>query len=346
MLPWFSEGKFPLYLAPMAGFTDVVFREICKEYGADVMVTEFVMANRFFDPRGRETVWRMIDFTPKQRPMGVQIFGSEPKRMGEAAALIADRLNPDFIDINYGCPAPKVVDQCAGSSLLRDLPMLQAIATAVVSAVPNHVPVTAKIRIGWDHASIVAPEAGLRLQDAGIQALAVHGRTKMQGYSGDADWDVIHRTAETVSIPVIGNGSITSAEDVNRYRRSTAVKGIMIGRAALGYPWLFREIKHSLASGESLPPPGLEERWRVLLRYARELMENPPRDSLWNQLQWMRPRLKSFTKNIPGSRQLRAKLEQVTTFEQLQAVARESLDNASDQTGFCMTEGPSLPATR
>lgn len=326
MLPWFADGKFPLYLAPMAGFTDFVFREICKEYGADVMVTEFVMANRFFDPRGRETVWRMIDFTEQQRPMGVQIFGSEPKRMGEAAQLIAERLAPDFIDINYGCPAPKVVDQCAGSSLLRDLPLLQSVAKAVVDAVPGHIPVTAKIRIGWDRDSIVAPQAGLRLQDVGIQALAVHGRTKMQGYSGEADWQVIHETALAVQIPVIGNGSITCAADVAKRKQETAVRGIMIGRAALGYPWLFREIKHALATGDSLPPPDVQERWAVLLRYARELMDKPPRDALWNQLQWMRPRLKSFTKNIPGSRQLRAQLERVSTFEELQALAESALE--------------------
>jgi tRNA-dihydrouridine synthase B len=325
MLSWFAGDRFPLYLAPMAGFTDQVFRGLCKRLGADVVVTEFVMANRFFDPRGRDTAWRLIDFTPEQRPMGVQIFGSDPKRMGEAARMIVDRLQPDFLDINYGCPSARVVDQCAGSSLLRDLPRLAEVARGVVSAIDGTVPVTAKIRIGWDRSSIVAVEAGRLLEDEGIQALAVHGRTKEQGYTGDADWETIGAVAEALRIPVIGNGSITSAADVQLRRSTTAVRGLMIGRAALGYPWIFREIKHTLATGQVLPPPSLEERWEVLLDYARELMDNPPHDGLWKQMQWMRSRLKSFTKMIPGCRKLRCRLETVSTFAELQAIADEHL---------------------
>ncbi|NBD38776.1 MAG: tRNA dihydrouridine synthase DusB, partial [Verrucomicrobia bacterium] len=231
-LPFFNGPEFPLYLAPMAGFTDCAFRELCKAFGADVMVTEFVMANKFLDERSEDKAWRMVDFTPEQRPMGVQIFGGEPEKMAEAADRIADRVQPDFIDINYGCPAPKVVNNCAGSSLLRDPCRLQDVAQTVVRRVTDRLPVTAKIRIGWDENSINAVEVSRRLEDAGIEAVAVHGRTKEQGYSGEADWKVIHAVADTLSVPVIGNGSIRSAEDVRRIRTADKVQGLMIGRRA------------------------------------------------------------------------------------------------------------------
>ncbi|MDP0500005.1 MAG: tRNA-dihydrouridine synthase family protein [Verrucomicrobiota bacterium JB022] len=309
----------------MAGFTDPVFRQICKEQGADVMVTEFVMANKFLDPRGEVIAWETVDFSPEQRPMGVQIFGSEPEKMGLAARKIVDRLQPDFIDINYGCPAPRVVDQCAGSSLLTDLPRLQAVAKAVVDQVTRDVPVTAKIRIGWDDASIVAVEASQRLVDVGIEAVAVHGRTKEQGYRGDANWDVIEQVAQAMPVPVVGNGSINTAEDVIRLREKTSVAGLMIGRAALGYPWLFRDIKQTLETGVTPPPPDIEERWNVLLRYCREMLDRPRRGEAWDHLGWMRPRLKAFTKVIPGSRQLRQQLEKVERYEDVAAIADEHL---------------------
>ncbi|KAF0094551.1 MAG: nifR3 family TIM-barrel protein [Puniceicoccaceae bacterium 5H] len=326
-LPWFGPGKCPLYLAPMAGFTDPVFRQICKEYGADVMVTEFVMANKFLDPRGEVVAWETVDFSPEQRPMGVQIFGSNPEKMGQAARKIVDRLEPDFIDINYGCPAPRVVDQCAGSSLLTDLPRLQAVAQAVVERVTMDVPVTAKIRTGWDDDSIVAVEASRRLVDVGIEAIAVHGRTKVQGYRGAANWEVIQAVAEGVPVPVVGNGSVDSAQEVMRLREQTSVAGLMIGRAALGYPWIFREIKETLRTGVTPPPADIEERWQVLLRYCREMLDRPRRGEAWDHLGWMRPRLKAFTKVIPGSRQLRQQLEKVNHYDDLVQIAEEHLAN-------------------
>lgn len=319
-LPWFADGRFPLYLAPMAGFTDRVFRQLCKEQGADVMVTEFVMANKFLDPRGERDAWEIVDFTPEQRPMGVQIFGGEPDKMAEAADKIVDRLQPDFIDINYGCPAPKVVENAAGSSLLRDPCRLQDIASATVKAVTDRVPVTAKIRIGWDAESINAVEVSRRLEDAGIEAIAVHGRTKQQGYSGEADWDVIHAVADAVSLPVVGNGSVRTAEDVRRVQSAGKVRGLMIGRAALGNPWIFREIKHTLATGEALPPPPLEERWEIMIRYCEELTDHRHR-AHWDRINWMRSRLKAFAKNFPGSKAMRRELETVETVEQLKALA-------------------------
>lgn len=327
MLPWFENGQFPLYLAPMAGFTDVVFRKICKQHGADVMVTEFVMANRFLDSRGEKEAWETVDFSPEQRPMGVQIFGSDPNKMGEAARRIVDRLMPDFLDINYGCPAQRVVDNCAGSSLLKDPTRLRAVANAIVRSVGNIVPVTAKIRIGWDETSVNAVEISRILEDTGIQAIAVHGRTKAQGYRGDANWDVIRDVAHSVTIPVIGNGSVTTTDDVRLIQEEGSVRGLMIGRAALGYPWIFNEIKTCLQCGEMPPPPDLEERWRVLLNYCHELMSRPVHaDSRWNQLAWMRSRLKTFTKIIPGSRKLRASIEKINTFEELEELAHEHLD--------------------
>lgn len=319
-LPWFNQSGFPLYLAPMAGFTDRVFRQLCKEQGADVMVTEFVMANKFLDPRGERDAWEIVDFTPEQRPMGVQIFGGEPDKLAEAADKIVDRLNPDFIDINYGCPAPKVVENAAGSSLLRDPCRLQDIAAAVVERVSDRIPVTAKIRIGWDSGSVNAVEVSRRLEDAGAEAIAVHGRTKQQGYSGDADWEVIHAVADAVDVPVIGNGSVRTAEDVRQVRAAGKVRGLMIGRAALGNPWIFREIKHTLSTGEALPPPTLEERWEIMIRYCEELTDHRHR-AHWDRINWMRSRLKAFAKNFPGSKDMRRQLEKVETVEQLKVLA-------------------------
>lgn len=324
-LPWLKGDGLPLYLAPMAGFTDRAFRELCKEQGADVMVTEFVMANKFLDPRGAREAWETVDFTPQQRPMGIQIFGSEPEKMAEAADRIVDRLHPDFIDINYGCPAPKVVDNAAGSSLLRDPCRLQAVAAAVVNRVADRVPVTAKIRIGWDESSVNAVSNAALLEAVGIEAIAVHGRTKVQGYSGDADWDTIHAVADHVRIPVIGNGSITGPERVNVLRETGKVAGLMIGRAALGNPWIFQQIKATLATGHPAPEPSIEERWHTLLRYCKALTEHRER-AAWDYINWMRPRLKAFSKGFRGSKELRRILEKVGTIDELEALTPTVLE--------------------
>jgi nifR3 family TIM-barrel protein len=288
------------------------------------MVTEFVMANKFLDPRGEKDAWEIVDFTPQQRPMGVQIFGGEADKMAEAADRIVQRLQPDFLDINYGCPAPKVVNNLAGSSLLKDPCRLQEIAEMVVERVSGQVPVTAKIRIGWDYDSVNAVEIARRLEDAGVEAIAVHGRTKEQGYSGDADWNVIHAVADAVSVPVIGNGSVRTADDVNRIKSVGKVRGLMIGRAALGNPWIFREIKHALNTGESLPSPTLEERWEAMIQYAEELLEHRNRGPN-EQINWMRARLKAFAKSYPGSKELRRHLETVKTIDELKSIRDSQL---------------------
>lgn len=307
----------------MAGFTDYSFRQLCKEFGADVMLTEFVHAEKFLHQQSSNDAWRTVDFSPSQRPMGVQIFGGDPQRMAEAAKRILDRLQPDFIDINYGCPAPRVVNNACGSSLLRQPRQLQAIAAAVVAAVSKDIPVTAKIRLGWDDHSINALDNARRLADAGIEALAIHGRTKEQGYRGDANWQAIEEVAAMLSIPVIGNGSINASYDIPRILANGHVRGVMVGRSALGNPWIFRELK-AAANGLPIPaPPSPEERWDVLLRYADSLAQH--RDlSPWDSINWSRSRLKAFARDFPGSKTLRGALEKVSSMEELHTLAETS----------------------
>lgn len=322
MLPWFQSGGFPLYLAPMAGFTDVVYRELCKRMGADVLVSEFVLAESLLHDRFE--AWEAVDFSPSQRPMGVQLFGSSPEIMARAARAVVDRLAPDFIDLNFGCPSDKVVCRDAGSSLLRDLPRLEAVASTVRAALPD-CPVTGKIRIGWDDESIVAVEAAQALQRAGLEAIAVHGRTKVQGYSGQARWDVIGAVADAVDIPVIGNGDIRSSSDVARVRATNNVRGLMIGRAALGYPWLFREIKEHLATGALPPPPALEERWATIRQYAGLLAARPGRLRHGKRVVWMRPKLIKLTKGMTGCKRARGLLKDMCTLDDLNHIAAQHL---------------------
>src|SRR5437879_5243986 len=207
----FSQATFPLYLAPMAGVTDKSFRQICKNYGADVLVTEFVSAEGVF--RRNQRTREYLDFDQTERPIGVQLFGANAEHMAEAARQVVDWVAPDFIDLNFGCPVNKVVAKNGGSALLKDCPTLAAVAAAVVRAVAP-MPVTAKIRIGWDTDSINAPRVARILEETGVLALAVHGRTRAQGYSGAADWNVIGDVVAAVSIPVVVNGGLTTGPAV------------------------------------------------------------------------------------------------------------------------------------
>ena len=315
----FFEGKTPLYLAPMSGFTDIAFRALCKEHGADVLVSEFVQSEPLI--RDRERTWRDVDFTPGQRPMGVQIFGANPDSMARAAALLEARLSPDFIDINFGCPARKVVEQNAGSGLLRDLPLLEKIARAVVSAVPA-TSVTAKIRLGWDSQSLVYIETAQRLEAAGVRVLAVHGRTKAQGYSGEADWEKIGEVVRSVKIPVVGNGDIRDAETAMRRVRETGVAGLMIGRGALGKPWLFAQIKHALSGGIS-DTASLDIStgtvYSTLFRYAERLAYTRG-DAGTENIRWLLARLHPFTYGVPGGKRIRAELSSCTTLADLRTL--------------------------
>lgn len=326
MLPWFQD-KFPLYLAPMAGVTDTTFRQLCKEFGADVMVTEFVSAEGIF--RKNERTMEYLDFEEAERPLGVQLFGGDPEHLGEAARIVCDWKRPDFIDINFGCPVSKVVSKNGGSSILRDCPLLARIATAIVNAVAP-LPVTAKIRIGWSQDTINATTTARILEDCGIQAIAVHGRTKEQGYTGLADWDVIAQVAATVKIPVIGNGDIITPQDVELRKKTTGVSGIMIGRAAMQHPWIFRQIKHYLTTGEHLPPPPLSEIWAHIRRHCTNDIARV--GSELHSMQSMRTQLMAYSRGMPDAKRLRERFTKVESLAQLDGIAEENMRGSENPT--------------
>jgi tRNA-dihydrouridine synthase B len=326
VLPWFSNNAFPLYLAPMAGVTDVIFRQICKELGADVMVTEFVSAEGIM--QADERTRKYTEFTDEQRPVGVQLFGADGERMGEAAKKIIDWKRPDFIDINFGCPVNKVVARNGGSSLLKDCPVLASVAAGVAKAVGEQVPVTAKMRIGWDETSVNAVEVAKILEDCGMQAIAVHGRTRSQGYGGEADWNVIDAVARAVTVPVIGNGDITCGADILRRKSATAVSGIMIGRTAMQNPWVFREAKHFLETGALMPEVDVEERWVLVIRHCRLAVESHRNGSEKQTLTAMRSRLMAYCKGFPGAKELRQKLCHVSSLGEVEELATYSISRA------------------
>lgn len=324
MLPWFQD-RFPLYLAPMAGVTDTIFRTLCKEWGADVMVTEFVSAEGIFRRNARTLEY--LEFSDVERPLGVQLFGADPEHLAAAARMVAEWKQPDFIDLNFGCPVNKVVSKNGGSSLLRDCPLLEKVARSVARAVAP-LPVTAKIRIGWDEKTINAPTTARILEDAGIAAIAVHGRTKEQGYRGAADWDVIAQVAAAVRIPVIGNGDIAGAPDVERAMK-TGVRGVMLGRAAMSSPWIFREIKHYLATGEQLPPFPLEAQWTHIRRHCALAVEKAGEER--HTMHAMRSRLMAYSRGMPEAKRLRERFSQVETIAQLDTIAAENLAQATPE---------------
>ena len=320
MLPWFSDGCFPLYLAPMAGVSDKIFRQLCKERGADVLVTEFVSAEGVF--RRNERTRRYLEFDAIERPIGVQLFGGDAAHMAEGARQVIDWVQPDFIDLNFGCPVNKVVAKNGGSALLKDCPTLSRVAEAVVRAVAP-LPVTAKIRIGWDDETINAPRVAGILESLGIAAIAVHGRTRAQGYSGIADWDVIAEVANCVSIPVIGNGDLFSAADVARRRGECGVAGAMIGRAAMNSPWIFSQTKHYLATGELLPAPEPWEKWILIRRHCELAVAECGIENL--AMRSMRGRLMAYSKGLPASKMLREKFQHVETLREVEEISRAHL---------------------
>ena len=311
----------------MAGVTDLIFRRICKGMGADVMVTEFVSAEGIM--QADERTRKYTEFDEEQRPVGVQLFGADGVRMGEAARKIIDKglagRVPDFIDINFGCPVNKVVSRNGGSSLLRDCPLLASVASGVAKAVGHEVPVTAKIRIGWDADSVNAVEVARTLEDCGIRVIAVHGRTRAQGYGGEADWETIDAVARAVGVPVIGNGDIATGADLAKRKRETAVSGVMIGRAAMQNPWVFREAKHFLQSGEVMDPVPLTERWDLILHHCRMAMESERYGNERQTLTAMRGRLMAYCKGFPGAKDLRQRLCQVDSVASVEGLAELSL---------------------
>lgn len=316
-----------MYLAPMAGVSDIVFRRICKELGADVMVTEFVSSEGIV--RRDDRTRRYTEFDEEQRPVGVQLFGANGDAMGDAAKKIVDWKQPDFIDINFGCPVNKVVSKNGGSSLLRDCPLLTKVAGTVVKSV--HVPVTAKIRIGWDEKTINAVEVARALEDCGIQAVSVHGRTRSQGYRGEADWDVIDAVARAVSIPVIGNGDIQTGADVEARRKSTAVSGVMIGRAAMSNPWVFQEAKYYLEHGVQPEPASVEARWKMIRRHCELAIESNRYGSELKTMQAMRSRLMAYSRGLIGGKHLRMKFCHVSSVAELEDIAADYFKWCADR---------------
>ena len=309
----------------MAGVTDVVFRSICKSLGADVMVTEFVSSEGII--RQDERTRKYTEFTDDQRPVGVQLFGADGNRMGEAARKIIDWKQPDFIDINFGCPVNKVVSRNGGSSLLKDCSVLASVASGVARAVGEQVPVTAKIRIGWDDQSINAPEVCDILEDCGMQAISIHGRTRSQGYRGEADWDVIDKCSHSVSIPVIGNGDLNSGQDIRKRRESTGVSGVMIGRSAMHNPWIFREARHYLQTGEQLPPVPIAERWHLIVSHCRLAIASNRYGNERQSMLAMRSRLMTYCKGFPGARLLRRRLSTVASLMEIEEIAAEHMEH-------------------
>lgn len=306
----------------MAGVSDKIFRQLCKEHGADVLTTEFVSAEGIF--RRNERTREYLDFDEIERPIGVQLFGGDAEHMAEAAKQVVDWVQPDFVDLNFGCPVNKVVSKNGGSALLKDCPTLASVANAVVHAIAP-LPTTAKIRIGWDADSVNAVRVAKILADAGIAALTVHGRTRAQGYSGAADWNVIGEVAAAVSIPVIGNGDLGSAADVARRRRETGIAGAMIGRAAMSAPWIFRETKTYLATGKIVDPPTLDERWKLTLRHCEMMVSEWGAEE--SAIRSMRARLMAYSKSMPEAKRLREKFSQVSTLAEIQTIADENILN-------------------
>ncbi len=250
-------GDFPLLLAPMEDVSDPPFRALCKQQGADLMFTEFISVEGLI--RDAHKSVQKLDIYDEERPIGVQIFGAELESMMKAAQIV-EAAQPEILDINYGCPVQKVVCKLAGAGILKDIPKMVALTEAVVKS--TRLPVTVKTRLGWDHSSIFIEEVAERLQDVGVQALSIHARTRSQMYKGEADWSWIAKVKNNprIHIPIFGNGDIDSPQKAVEYRNRYEVDGIMIGRASIGYPWIFREIKHYVQTGELMPPPSTEER--------------------------------------------------------------------------------------
>ncbi|MBN1560507.1 tRNA dihydrouridine synthase DusB [candidate division KSB1 bacterium] len=256
------EKEFPLVLAPLAGWSDAPFRRLCREFGADIVYTEMVSADGAI--RQQHKTLALAQFTASERPIVIQVFGAEPETVAGAIEIIT-AMRPDAIDLNFGCPARKVVRRGSGSALLRDLPLLQKIARAAVRA--TDIAITAKLRSGWDADSIVVLEAAERLQDIGVQMLAIHPRTQTQQFRGFADWSLIRRVKEAVSIPVIGNGDVKTAWDAKKMFDETGCDGVMIGRAACGRPWIFQQVRLFLDSGQEPSSPAFAEQIAVCLRH-------------------------------------------------------------------------------
>lgn len=310
-------GDFPLLLAPMEDVSDPPFRYVCKQNGADMMYTEFISSEGLIRDAAKSR--QKLDIFEYERPIGIQIFGSDIDHMREATE-IATLAKPDLMDINYGCPVKQVACRGAGASLLQDVDKMVAMTSAVVKA--THLPVTVKTRLGWDDNTKNVYEVAERLQDVGIKALTIHGRTRSQMYKGEADWRLIRdiRKNPRIKIPIFGNGDIDSPQKAAAWRMEYEVDGMMIGRAAIGYPWIFREIKHYFKTGELLSPPTIAERIAVCRAHLEKSVAwKGPRTGIFE----MRRHYSNYFKGVDHFKEFRMKLVSVATIEEVSEILDE-----------------------
>ena len=292
----------PIILAPMAGVTDYPFRILCKEMGAGIVYSEFVSADGII--RENSKTLGLIRFEESERPIGIQIFGSDPDVMSKASRFVFDSFRPDIIDINYGCPVPKVTKKGGGSAALQDLCLMDDITAAVVESVPE-IPVTVKMRAGWNNDSIVIPEVGQRLENIGVKAITLHPRTTKQRYTGDANWTFIKELKKSCSIPIIGNGDVRTTDDMIRMFEETGCDGVMIGRAAQGNPWFFKNAVAALKDEPQPHPPSLNDIAMTCSRHFDLLLENRGEKTGSNM---MRKHFSNYVKGFPGASNFRQKL--------------------------------------
>ena len=323
--------EFPLLVAPMEDVGDPPFRAVCKDHGADMMYTEFISSEGLI--RDAIKSRRKLDIFEYERPVGIQIFGGDEESLGLAAKIV-EVTNPDLLDINFGCPVKKVALKGAGAGVLRDIDLMVRLTSAVVKA--TNLPVTVKTRLGWDDQTRNIEEVAERLQDVGIQALAIHGRTRTQMYKGEADWTLIGKVKNNprIKIPIFGNGDIDSPEKAKEYKNRYGVDGIMIGRAAIGYPWIFNEIKHYLKTGEHLPSPTVADRVAVCRKHLRQSVE-------WKNpvvgINEMRRHYANYLKGLPNIKDYRNRLVTLKTEEEVNEVLNEI---AIVYSGFEMEKTP------
>ncbi len=320
--PYPVEHTVPLFLAPMAGVSEPPFRRLCRSFGADVVVSEFLSCEGL--RRGIRSVHDGAFFTAQERPIGIQLYGSDPESMAEAAALVTDYYQPDFIDINFGCPVKKVVRRNGGSGCLKDLGLVAAIIQAVRDA--TTLSVTAKIRSGWDDNLRDPVRIGLACQEAGVEVLTLHPRTRSQMYRGEARWEEIAVLVDALDIPVVGNGDIKTAEDAVRMHEKTGCAGLMIARGSFGNPWIFQQTRDLLAGRTPKPTPGAAERFAVALHHAKLVLETQG-DSRRTALEF-RKHLGWYTRGLPGSAELRSRLHQVESMLEADKILRDYLEPA------------------